>query len=268
VSTTEDITAWPDRLESQTQSTIINRVIVLNETQSTQDAAARACIGLPKDHPPTLVVASNQTMGRGQRANNWFDASGRTLPCSLAIGPEFLNLNNPNFAARAGLAALGAVQKSAPNHRITIKWPNDIVVEVGDSDQRKIAGVLIEHSRDSIVIGIGINCLQTESDFHPSIQHSAISLHQLGSDAARIDLACTLIDSLHHWFAVASEDEVRDHWKTNDALLGTTQKFIHNNTPHTGKVLSIDPLKTIRVQTPEGEINLPVEQTRLISDAI
>lgn len=264
MSTTEDITTWPDRLESQAQSTIINRVIVLNETQSTQDAAARACIGFPKDHPPTLVVASNQTMGRGQRANNWYDASGCTLPCSLAIGPEFLKLNNPNLAARAGLAALGAVQHFAPTTKI--KWPNDIVVAVGDSNQRKIAGVLIEHSRDSVVIGIGINCLQTESDFHPSIQHSAISLHQLGCEVQRIDLACMLVDSLHYWLAVASEDEVRDHWKTNDALLGTTQKFIHNNTPHTGKVLSIDPLKTIRMQTPEGEINLPVEQSRLISE--
>ncbi len=264
MSITEDITAWPDRLESQTQSTIINRVIVLSETQSTQDAAARACIGLPKNHPPTLVVASNQTMGRGQRANNWFDASGRTLPCSLAIGPEFLKFNNPNLAARAGLAALDAVQHFAPTAKI--KWPNDIVVAVGDSAPRKIAGVLVEHSRDSIVIGIGINCTQTESDFHPSIQHSAISLHQLESDVARIDLACTLIDSLNHWFAVASEDEVRDHWKANDALLGTTQKFIHNNTPHTGKVLSIDPLKNIRMQTSQGEINLPVEQTRLITE--
>lgn len=265
MSITEDITAWPDRLESKTQSTIINRVIVLSETQSTQDAAARACIGLPKDHPPTLVVASNQTMGRGQRANNWFDASGRTLPCSLAIGPEFLNFNNPNLAARAGLAALDAIQRFAPT--TMIKWPNDIVVTEGDSAPRKIAGVLVEHSRDSIVIGIGINCTQTESDFHPSIQHSANSLHQLGCDVVRIDLACTLIDSLHHWFAVASENEVRDHWNENDALLGTTQKFIHNNAPHTGKVLSIDPLKNIRIQTSQGEINLPVEQTRLIADS-
>ncbi len=264
MSSTEDITAWPDRLESQTQSTIINRVIVLSETHSTQDAAARACIGLPKDHPPTLVVASNQTMGRGQRANNWFDASGRTLPCSLAIGPEFLKFTNPNLAARAGRAALDAVQHFAPTTKI--KWPNDIVVAVGDSAPRKIAGVLVEHSSDSIVIGIGINCTQTESDFHPSIQHSAISLHQLESGVARIDLACTLIDSLHHWFAVASEDKVRDHWNKNDALLGTTRKFIHNNTPHTGKVLSIDPLKSIRLQTNEREINLPVEQTRLISE--
>ena len=89
---------------------------------------------------------------------------------------------------------------------------------------------------------------------------------QFIEDVARIDLACTIIDSLHHWFAVASEDEVRDHWKANDALLGTTQKFIHNNAPHTGKVLSIDPLKNIRMQTAQGEIDLPVEQTRLITE--
>ena len=263
MSISEDITAWPDRLEAATNDTIFDRVVVLNETASTQDAAARACIGLHKDHPATLVVASNQTMGRGQRANNWYDSSGLTLPCSFAIGPEFLSLNNPNLAARAGLAALDTVQHFAKDHPIKIKWPNDIMVTVGDL-QKKIAGVLIEHSRDSIVVGIGINCLQTESDYDPSIKDSAISLKQLGCEVQRIDLACKLIESLNHWFIAANEEQVIQHWTQHDALLGLDKKFVCNNQPSTGTVLSIDPLKEICMQTTNGKVSLPVEQTRLV----
>ncbi|MBL4810341.1 MAG: biotin--[acetyl-CoA-carboxylase] ligase [Phycisphaerales bacterium] len=265
MSVPEDITAWPDRLESAAKGTIFDRIVVLSETASTQDAAARACIGLPKDHPATLVVASNQTMGRGQRANNWHDAVGLTLPSSFAIGSEFLSLNNPNLAARAGLAALDTVQHFANDYPIKIKWPNDILATKDENFGGKIAGVLIEHSRDSIVIGIGINCLQTEADLHPSIKDTAISLKQLGCDVQRIDLACKLIESLNHWFNDATEDHIRQHWKQHDALVGLDKKFIYNNQPTTGTVLSIDPLKEIRVQTSAGERTLPVEQTRLIS---
>lgn len=263
MSVSEDITTWQDRLEAAAKGTIFDRVVILRETASTQDAAARACIGQPKDHQATFVIASNQTMGRGQRANNWYDSSGLSLPCSFAIGPEFLSLNNPNLAARAGLAALDTVRHFAYDHPIKIKWPNDIEIAVGDT-QKKIAGVLIEHSRDSTVIGIGINCLQTELDYHPSIKDSAISLAQLRCRSARIDIACKLIDSLSYWFSVATEEKIRQHWAEHDALVGLDKKFVYNNQPTTGKVLSIDPLKEICVQTTAGETNLPVEQSRLV----
>jgi len=266
VNASDNITSWPDPLESAIEGTFIDRVMVLNETHSTQDAAARACLGLPQDHPPTLVVASHQLMGRGQRASNWYDADGCTLPCSLALGPNHLALNNPNLAARAGLAALDAVKHFIPNQPVAIKWPNDIMVamEGVGGIQKKIAGVLIEHAANSVVIGIGINCTQSKNDFHPDIQDTAVSLHQLGSQNRRIDLACELITSLHHWFVDADETQIRQHWKQHDALVGSTCKLVHNNQPHTGKVIAIDPLNDIRLQTTDGEINLPVEQTRLI----
>lgn len=263
----EDITTWPDRLESAINDTIFDRVIVLQETASTQDAAARACIGLPKDHPATLIAASNQTTGRGQRGNAWLDANGLTLPCSFAIGPEFLNLSNPNLAARAGLAALDTVQHFANDHPIKIKWPNDILLALGGvgGAQKKIAGVLIEHTSDSIVVGIGINCLQSEANYHPSIQDSAISLAQLGCEITRIDIACKLIESLNHWFSDATEDQIRQHWEQHDALIGHDKEFIYNNQPYSGTILGIDPLKEICVQTTVGggKVSFPVEQTRL-----
>ncbi len=268
----EDITAWADRLESATKDSFVDRVVVLNETASTQDAAARGGIGLPDDHPATVVVASTQTAGRGQRSNDWHDASRLTLPCSIAIGKSRLKLDSPNLAARSGLATLDAVQHFASGHRIQIKWPNDILVAVGESAgepageaQKKISGILIEHINNSIVIGIGINCLQTENDFHPSIRDTAVSLAQLGTGVTRIDLACKLIASLNHWLCIATQDDIRTHWEQHDALVGLEKSFVYNNQTIAGKVLSIDPLKEIRVQTNQGRTALPVEHSRLSS---
>lgn len=238
--------------------------MVLDETLSTQDTAARACVGMQRDHAATLVVASKQLMGRGSHAKNWYDEYSCTLPSSIAIGPEFLGLNNANLSARAGLATLDAIKEAAPDQQIGIKWPNDIHVVHGDHSQKKIAGILIEHARDSIVIGIGINCTQTMSDYHPEIKDSAISLKQLGSRISRVELACTLISSLDHWLSRASEDQVLSHWNTNDTLVGQTRKFLHNNTPHTGKIIAINPLSAIRLETEDGIVVLPAQQTRIV----
>lgn len=264
IASNDEIHDWHDRLESQMEGTIFDRAMVFDETLSTQDAAARACVGLPTDHQATMVVASRQLMGRGSRAQNWYDAFSCTLPTSIAIGPEYLKLSNANISARAGLATLDAIGRAAPDHRFAVKWPNDIHAMLDHNTQRKIAGVLIEYARDSIVIGIGINCTQAISDFHPEIQGSAVSLKQLGSNVSRIDLACMLIDSLHYWFAVASEDEVLAHWNTNDALVGQTRKFVHDNTPYTGKIIAINPLSAIRLETDQGVQVLPADQTRIL----
>ncbi len=237
--------------------------MVFEDTLSTQDSAARACAGLPKDHAPTLVVSSIQRMGRGQRANNWYDGDGCTLPCSLAIGVEYLNLSNPNLATRAGLAVLDAICEHASHLPILIKWPNDIMIRV-ENLQRKVSGVLIEHAENSIVIGMGINCTQSESDFHPTIQGSAVSLAQVGIEVSRITLACSLTKALDYWLTQACEDDVRSHWNTYDGLTGRHAKLVYDNTPYIGEITHIDPLDHITMMWRNQEIKFPVEQTRII----
>lgn len=259
----EQIATWPDQLESVIEGTCIERALVFDDTLSTQDAAARACIGFDLSHPPTLVVASIQRMGRGQRASNWYDAEGCTLPCSLAVGPEFFGLSNPNLAARAGLAALDAIREHTPGHQLAIKWPNDVLVRVKNI-QRKIAGVLIEHAANSIVIGIGINCTQNDSDYHPIIKDRAISLAQLGVQSSRIEIACSLAKSLDYWLSQASEADVRAAWDARDALIGNHAKAVYNNQPYSGEIQHIDPLDHIELLTESGIVRLPVTQTRIV----
>ena len=268
-SSDEHLSGWPDPLENAIEDTIIERVMVLEETLSTQDAAARACLGLDRDHRGTLVVAGRQMMGRGQRDHHWYDAHGSTLPCSFALGHDLLKLDNPSIAARAGLATLDAVRVMAPDTPLKIKWPNDIYASttVGEPG-KKLAGVLVEHAQNSIVIGIGINCMQNESDWSPTIKDSAVSLRMLGGRTSRVELACTLIAAFDYWLGLpgqrATDEQVRAHWATHDALTGTTATFIHNNQTTTGSIIEIDPLTRIRLDTKDGEVVLPVAQTTLV----
>lgn len=118
-----------------------------------------------------VVVTRRQTAGRGQRGNSWEAAPGLNLTFSLLLRPEGVNPSEQFVISEiVALAVAEAVERSLAeavgSDRIKVKWPNDIYV-----DNRKIAGILIEHTLTGskiahTVAGIGLNVNQTvfESD--------------------------------------------------------------------------------------------------------
>ena len=108
----------------------------------------------------TVVVAENQTNGRGQRGANWEVESGKNLTFSVLVKDVLLNFEevfNLNVVVAVSLFQSFYILK-IPN--LTIKWANDIL-----ADKKKICGILIENQFKSnseiiSVIGIGINVNQ------------------------------------------------------------------------------------------------------------
>lgn len=113
------------------------------------------------DTQPCLLVAEDQTRGRGRWGRNWQSSVGASLTCSLA-----LPFSPPDWS---GLSlAIGAALADAldPDGRrdapwIGLKWPNDLMRVEGDAPPRKLGGILIESVpvglRRMAVIGIGLN---------------------------------------------------------------------------------------------------------------
>lgn len=108
----------------------------------------------------TVVVAENQTNGRGQRGANWEVEKGKNLTFSILIKDVLLNFEevfNLNIVVAVSLFQTFSNFK-IPN--LAIKWANDIL-----ADKKKICGILIENQFKSnseifSVIGIGINVNQ------------------------------------------------------------------------------------------------------------
>lgn len=131
-------------------------IIKLHTTESTNTYLKSL---VRKSHLPdqTIVVAENQTQGRGQRANSWYSISGESLTFSvlkqfsnLPADRQFLISMAVSVALCDALCALGVLA-------VTVKWPNDIL-----SDGKKIGGILIENTLEKqnikhAVIGIGLN---------------------------------------------------------------------------------------------------------------
>lgn len=110
----------------------------------------------------TVIMAENQTAGRGQSNNKWWSENGKNLTLSIYLKPSFLSVNQQFELNKA--VSLGVADCLIPilGNQCRLKWPNDIYFH-----DKKIGGILIENStkgyqiKDS-VIGIGLNVNQKD----------------------------------------------------------------------------------------------------------
>ncbi len=111
-----------------------------------------------------IVVTPCQTAGRGQRGNTWEAAPGKNLTFSILLRPEHIPPSGQFLISEiVSLSVAGIVTEalaSAGCHMpVKVKWPNDIYV-----GNRKIAGILIEHSICGQKIGLNVNQTEFLSD--------------------------------------------------------------------------------------------------------
>lgn len=131
--------------------------IILEEVDSTNSYVSRHAAELDD---MTMVVAAAQTAGRGQRGNSWESAAGENLTATLLFRPRGI-APREQFAISEAVALAVVDYLRDEGIPARVKWPNDIYV--GD---KKISGILIEHSVTSTSIGhtrigIGLNVNQT-----------------------------------------------------------------------------------------------------------
>lgn len=146
-------------------------LVFLDTTDSTNnEARRRAEQGAPDG---TLVVAIEQTAGKGRRGRSWVSPGGTGVWMSLLLRPDI----PPECASMLTLVAAMAVETGI--RRVTglegqIKWPNDVIL-----DGKKVCGILTEMSTEMesihyVIVGIGINVGITE--FPGELQDTATSL--------------------------------------------------------------------------------------------
>jgi BirA family biotin operon repressor/biotin-[acetyl-CoA-carboxylase] ligase len=128
-------------------------VEIFESTTSTLDIAHRiAAEGAPAG---TLVLANEQTAGRGRGGKSWQSSSGAGIWLTLVERPADSS-GLEVLSIRAGLAAAEALDRFAAEP-IRLKWPNDLY-----SDRGKLAGILVEarwreKAVEWVAIGVGVN---------------------------------------------------------------------------------------------------------------
>ena len=243
------IEMWPDRLERAIRDcSLLKRVFVLRQTQSTQDAARRM-----NATDGDVLVAWRQTAGRGRLGRPWADTDEDGTAITVALHLQ----HNCEAMAIACAVGVACASELLLQRSVGIKWPNDIIV-----DGRKLAGILIERHAALALIGIGMNVRQQE--WPAELEHRAISLAQAGSIVDRVHVMAALLASMDQALRL-DESELIAAFGKRDVLRGTHATFRNNDREITGKVLRVDPLRGLAVQTDSGETWLDAATTSVIS---
>ena len=168
------------------------RIAVWNRVGSTNDLAARGAGSIANEG--LVVLAEEQTAGRGRRGRAWTAPPGSSLLMSVLLFPPEPTAE-PGWLTALGAVAVAEVVAEWSGRDARIKWPNDVRV-----DGRKIAGILVERGQGA-VIGIGLNVNIRRDQFPDELRDSATSLRILsGVRIDRSELARALIRRLDAWY--------------------------------------------------------------------
>jgi BirA family biotin operon repressor/biotin-[acetyl-CoA-carboxylase] ligase len=220
-------------------------VVHFDVTGSTNDRARElASAGAPHG---TVVLAEEQTAGRGRQGRSWVAPRGRTLTLSIVVrfdggALELLPLT-------AAVAVCEACEEAA-SVRCAVKWPNDVWI-----DERKIAGILIEARPQEgwAVLGIGLNVDTSDEELDAEIRESAISLRLASGAPADRELALrALLERLEERLK-SDRDSMLAAYRERDALHGRQIAWRTGDDTLEGKAEGVDDDGNLVVFTAAGE---------------
>ncbi len=165
-----------------------------------------------------VVVADQQTAGRGRRGHTWFSPPGSGVYVSVVLAPATARIDPARatmlLTLVAGVALAEGIEQ-ATGLRVDLKWPNDLQMT-----RRKLAGILAESSgtgapTDTVVVGYGINVLSTA--FPPELRDRATSIEsELGRAVDRHHLLAETLAALSQRYEdllAGRFDAILDAWR-------------------------------------------------------
>ena len=190
-----------------------------------------------------VVIADQQTAGRGRRGRSFQSTGGLGLYLSALVRPRLPAIDVPELTAWTAVAVCNGIE-AAWGKRPKVKWINDLI-----ADRRKLGGILTELALNPdgtlshVVIGIGINANHRREDFDPELQDMAISLSQwLGRDVDRDVLANHIVaalDEMYRQFPHARESFL-SRYRADCVTLGQNVRVLSGDSAAPAVAVGID----------------------------
>ena len=236
---------------------------VVPSTGSTNaDLLARAAAD-PGSPEGLVLVAEEQTAGRGRLGRSWSSVTGASLTFSVLLRPAAVPPARRGWLTLLTGVAVASAVRSVGCVGAVLKWPNDVLA--GD---RKLAGILAEQSPDgsAVVIGTGLNVDAAPSELPVSAAGlAATSLRAEGATASREDLLLSMLDEVERWYRAFRADPDPERSGLLDAyraLCETLGRTVRVELPAggvvTGVARDIDPDGRLLVADGPGDSVTPV----------
>lgn len=226
----------------------LNEIEVLPRVDSTNEYLRQAVArGIPSGH---VVLAEQQSAGRGRRGHRWVSPFGANLYFSISWRFDLSAMELSGLGIAVAVTLVKSLSKFAPD--LGIKWPNDILWQ-----DQKLAGILLEfqgevHGPAAVVIGVGINIAMPDESGQ-EIEQAWVDLNTIvGESVSRHQVAVIVIDELLQTMATFQQHGLPpflQQWSEWDLLNGQLMNVMLDNQIITGIGRGIDPGGAILVES-------------------
>lgn len=248
---------YPNEIKGLMNTKLIGKeIIFLESVDSTNNYAKK--MGEGEFQEGTLIIAEEQTAGRGRLGREWISPKGKGIWMTIMLKPDI----KPEQAAQITLIAAFAVVlgiKNICNIDAMIKWPNDVVV-----NGKKLCGILTEMGAEIdrinyLIAGIGINANIDEKDFADSGLNIATSIKiQKGRDIDRKLLISDIIKNFEelyiNFIEKGSIEYIIKDYKKVSATLGKDVRILEKGEEWHGLALDINNQGHLIVKMDDGTI--------------
>lgn len=248
---------YPDEIKEGLNTRIMGQKKILHystlssTTEPAREEAQKGCA------EGTLVIAEEQTGGRGRLGRAWYSPQYKGIFLSMVLRPPV----NPNEVARvtmiASVALALAINKET-GVAAGIKWPNDLLVK-----GKKVCGILADLSAEMdrvnyLVLSAGINANHEPADFPEDIKNTATSLKiGTGQPVDRAGLVRSCLEMFEHWYYLWLEQgfaPVLQRWKELSVSLNCPVRINTLNESWEGWAEDIDEDGALLLRLPNGEM--------------
>jgi BirA family transcriptional regulator, biotin operon repressor / biotin---[acetyl-CoA-carboxylase] ligase len=227
-----------------------------DSVDSTQRVAHR--LAYDQSMEGTVVVAEEQTLGRGRMDRKWYSPKYTGIWMSIILRPKIPLPKAPQLTLIAAVAVVQAIEELT---ELTpqIKWPNDILI-----NGKKLTGILTELQAEadqinSVIIGMGINVNQALEDFPIELREIATSLAiEQGVFFSRSSIIRSVLTNLEKLYILYLEKgffPIKILWESYAISIGKTIKARTLSNVIEGKALGITDDGVLKIEDHSGEIH-------------
>lgn len=265
---TKDLLSITEIRRRLTASTIGRHLYLLGEVESTN--ARLRSLARAGARTGTVLLAEEQTAGRGRHGQAWFSPSGVNLYASVLLRPKIHPRELGVFSLLAALALADSIKEFGAEP--SIKWPNDVLIE-----GKKVGASLLEcavrgEEVDYVIVGVGANLNVDLSELRAALGPGggfATSLAEVtGHEIDRNAFAATYLNNLDRWAYVSEmqgPEGILAAWRRREILGGRRVQVRGVDDAYEGRVLGVDDRGSLWVEETLGRRHvLSSEEVRVL----
>lgn len=238
-------------LDSIKTKTFGKTIHTFESIDSTNTFAKR--LGVQQGPHGTLIVADEQTAGRGRLQRQWISDKGKNLLFTLIVYPEFSQEKISLLPFVGSLAVCDAIE-TVTKLSAACKWPNDVLL-----NGKKVCGMLLESttgtaSDNKVILGIGVNVNQEV--FPDELLHTASSLkNESGIEVDRVRLLTSIVEELENRYdqlAHFPPQRLLSDWKMKALLFGKKITVLEGAFRYTATAIDLAEDGSLIIETNDG----------------